>query len=518
MAESIRTQFEREDAERSSFLDLCRECAALTIPSILLPLGQTAGGRIPITYQSIGADGLSTLVSKVLVALFPPLGPWFRMSPGPQVREKAGAAGWQAFDDYLYGRELQLISKFEKSNYRMVIRQCLESIFCVGNGLLQELDNYNYRSFRLDSWIPIRGSDGQILQIVVKEKVHVLELTDDQLALCEIKREDVEKVGYSEQWKDQYTRARLQRDGTWVITQEIKDKEFNRSEERVSPFIPIGYIELSGENHARGFIEERIGDLRSHNGLSKALLDGYIAMTMLRPIFDSSKGYTTDAFTRPNGVPVEGRVEGETPNGLAFLHTNKSMDMGGALMGLTQIEKRLGKQMLMESATQPQGERVTAYQVDRIRQEIDGALGGAFVNIAGELQIPLLKRLEHRMERDRLLIPIPAQFKKDVDISITTGLEALARQLSAQKLLGALQSVAQLPGALQEIRLDVAMRELFKGTGLSVDQFFKTMAEKQAEQQAAIAQQAQVAANEQKAKTAGNLMEMAAESQLQKPG
>ena len=62
---------------RWSFLDRARTASEITIPSLLPVEGHTGSSILPTPYQSIGAEGINNLSSKLLLSLLPPNAPFF---------------------------------------------------------------------------------------------------------------------------------------------------------------------------------------------------------------------------------------------------------------------------------------------------------------------------------------------------------------------------------------------------------------------------------------------------------
>ena len=61
-----------------------------------------------------------------------------------------------------------------------------------------------------------------------------------------------------------------------------------------NPFIPLRFIRIDGEDYGRGFIEEYIGDLRSLEALTQAIVQGSAASAKV--LF----------LVRPNGTTKAG--------------------------------------------------------------------------------------------------------------------------------------------------------------------------------------------------------------------
>ena len=65
---------------RQTYLERARDCAELTIPTLVPPEGHSYATKYETPYQGIGARGVNNLASKLLLTLFPPNSPFFRLS------------------------------------------------------------------------------------------------------------------------------------------------------------------------------------------------------------------------------------------------------------------------------------------------------------------------------------------------------------------------------------------------------------------------------------------------------
>ena len=74
-----------------------------------------------------------------------------------------------------------------------------------------------------------------------------------------------------------------------------------------SPWLPLRYTRIDGEDYGRGFVEEYIGDLKSLESLTKAIVEGSAAAAKV--LFMVNPNGTTRARTlaeAPNGAIVQG--------------------------------------------------------------------------------------------------------------------------------------------------------------------------------------------------------------------
>ena len=112
--ESARVRYSQLTAHRSAFLDVAIDCAKLTIPTLLITEETaTPYSRFSTPWQSVGAKGVVTLASKLMLGLLPPSTSFFKLQ----------------LDDSKLGVELPPESKSELDlSFAKVERMIMESI------------------------------------------------------------------------------------------------------------------------------------------------------------------------------------------------------------------------------------------------------------------------------------------------------------------------------------------------------------------------------------------------------
>ena len=199
---------------------------------------------------------------------------------------------------------------------------------------------------------------------------------------------------------------------------------------------------VAHEAYGRSYVEELLGDLKSLEYLSKAIVEGSAAAAKI--IFLCNPNGTTrpDSLARAsNGSIVAGN-----PNDVAPLQMQKQADLSVALQTIARIEQRLSFSFLLNSAIQAgtQGrDRVTAEEIRMVAQELEAGLGGVYSILSVELQLPLVHRKMALMEKRGSLPRLP---KNIVTPRITTGLDALGRGNDKAKLIEFIQTLAQTMG------------------------------------------------------------------------
>src|SRR6056300_1125749 len=76
-------------ADREPFLRRARDVSKLTLPSLVPPEGHT-NQTLPTPYQGLGARGVNSLASKLLLALFPPNQSFIRLRLSPDALAQLG--------------------------------------------------------------------------------------------------------------------------------------------------------------------------------------------------------------------------------------------------------------------------------------------------------------------------------------------------------------------------------------------------------------------------------------------
>lgn len=517
----IATLWSSEDAMRERILERARHCARLTDPSILPPKEQEPESRLPENFQSIGANGITTLEGKILMAVFPPDTPWIHIDVASDILFEPGisAADIQAAQQVLFLRGLHMQAMLESAEisgryrspdgFRTNMRQAIAQVLVTGDALLRLDDQYRVTVFRRDEYVTRRNQAGEVLYHIVRESIDPLTLSEAQIAKAGLYRDKLRGMPVAERMMDLYTKCEWDPiDNVWKTEQELNGVTINSSTDPVPAYFAVYFKLVQKEHYGRGFIETRCrGDLHSLDTLSQLLLDFAGASAKVTPCIDMGSEVKPEDLMRPSGVPIpNARVVGGVVQDVGFLKIDKLQDFTVCANHAAKIEQRLGQIMLIGSASVRDSERTTKFEIQSITvEQLEGALGGFYAPMADLLQKPLGMRLHYQMERDKLLRPLP---KESIRVEYLTGIAALAR---LQKF-GKIMSMAELIRGLgekamarlnEDVLIDVAMRY----AGIHEPGIVKTAAERDAEVRAALRAQAQSQAIEQGIKSAGAIAE-----------
>jgi hypothetical protein len=463
--ETVKQRYDRLVTARAPFLLRARSSAALTIPSLMPPDGHDGSTVLPTPFQSLGARGVNNLSAKLLLALLPPNNPCFRYSINDdKVPELATQPELKTQIEEALGKmERRVKQDIDTSNIRTVTFEVLKQLIVSGNILAYLPPEGGMKSFRLDRYVVKRDQMGNMLETVVKEDVHPLGLTREVRTVCKV----IASATTTEKNVSVYTHIRRSAVAkVYQITQEINGIEVPGSQGSYPldklPWLALRFTSIDNEDYGRGFIEEYFGDLRSLEGLSQAIVEGSAAAAKV--LF----------LVNPNGVTTEKTVA-DSPNGavkpgkrddVTVLQMEKFNDFRVALETIKGITERLSFAFMLQSSVQRNGERVTAEEIRYLAGELEDSLGGVYSVLSQEFQLPLVRVIGHRLERQGKLPVLPAGV---VEPTITTGLEALGRGYDLSRLDAFVKHMEPMsqPGADKYIHVDDYAKRV--GTALSID-------------------------------------------------
>lgn len=496
-AQTAAQRYEVLSQERDPFLKRARRMSEFTIPGLFPREGSNGTTEFVQPYQSVGADGVNNLSSKIMLALFPAGQSFFRLTMDDfvveELRQNSGSdeqfqKDRAVFEEALGRIERAVMNRMEQKAYRTVIFTSLQHLIVTGNGLVHVQKDTAPKFFPLDKYVVKRDLSGNVLEIVIKESLA-------RLALPPEARSIVERVGQedgdtNEKSVDLYTYVKRQENGLYKSHQEISGEIIPDSEgtypKLKSAFIPLRWRAVPGEDYGRGHCEEYAGDLASLEALSQAIVEfaGAAAkvLFMVRPGGVTRKDHVARA---PSGAVVDGDAKDVT-----VLQMEKFADFQVAFNTAEKIRQRLEKAFLLASAVQRDAERVTAEEIRVMAQELEQGVGGVYTLLAEEYQRPLVVRLMLQMQAAGELPHLP---EGTVAPQIVTGLEGLGRASEFQRLQMLVSGIGQEfgPDALKEY-VNVGGYLKRKAAALSVDTggVIRDEKEVQAARQAAAQQQA----------------------------
>lgn len=478
---------------RFSYLTRARECSELTLPTLVPPDGHSHSTLYATPYQGIGARGVNNLASKLLVALFPPNAPFFRLSLDKFKLKKLGGddSVRTEMEKALADMERAVQREMEVTALRVPFFEALKHLIVAGNALVYVTKEGGIRVFRLNSFVVKRDPFGNVLHIVTKETISPLALPD------EVKKAiDFDKLkkhsNSSEPSVDLFTVV-CRTEKNWKTWQECEGVVIPETEGTYaldkSPYLPLRWSRVDGEDYGRGMVEEYLGDLKSLEALTKAVVKLAAASSNIKILVDPNGITKAKSLNEsPSGAFVSGRA-----GDISVLQLDKQADLRVAKEVAAGIEQRLSLAFLLNTSIQRDAERVTAEEIRYMAQELEAALGGTYSILSQEFQLPLVQRIMQFMASAKKLPELP---KGDlITPMIVTGVEALGRGNDLNKLDLFVAGVGQVFGPqsiTQYINITEYLQRRATALGIETENLIRTPEDIQAEaQQAQMAQMAQ---------------------------
>lgn len=466
-------RYETLKTQRDPYLRRAEINAKLTIPSLFLPEGSSGGRDLYQTFQSVGARGVNHLSAKLLLALFPPNQPFFRLALDEfvleELQEKSGLEYADAkadFDQALSRVEQAVMARMDQRQARATLSETLKHLVVTGNGLLQVLPDAGLRFHPLSNYVLKRDKTGSVLEIVVLEKVSRDSLPEAALELLNDAEQDGRQAEDGENNIDLYTRIYREK-RKWRVYQEVNGRVVPGTEGTYpldkTPWLPLRLIKVDGEDYGRAFIEEYIGDLRTLESLTQSIVE-FAAVASKILIFVDEGGVTRrkDVAEAPSGAVVRGRAQD-----VSAFQLDKFPDFRVTWETARETKNRLEQAFLLFSGVQRDAERVTAAEIRAVIHELEQGLGGIYSVLSQELQAPLVRRIIHQMQRAGDLPQLPDDA---VAPQIITGVDALGRASDLQRLDLFVAGVSELfgPQAVAEY-INVGSYMKRRGAALGLD-------------------------------------------------
>ena len=470
---TVAKRYSQLEGERDTFLERGRDAAKLTIPTLLPDEGHSSVSIYATPYQGIGARGVNNLASKLLLALLPPNSPFFRLTIDDFDLQAIAGDNRGQVEEGLARIERAAMQEIEGKAIRVPVFEALKLLIVTGNALVYMPKEGGMKVYRPDRYCVKRDAMGNVLEIITKESISPLMLPDEAKALIPPSETPVKNY-------DLYTCLKRM-DGNYTVHQEVAGIEIPNSrgkfKDDTMPFLPLRFIRIDGEDYGRGFIEEYIGDLRSLEALTQAIVQGSAASSKV--LFMVRPNGTTKSATlakAPNGAFVSGDA-----NDVSTLQVQKSGDFRVALETMRMINDRLASAFLLNSSVQRSAERVTAEEVRFMAQELETALGGVYSILSQEFQLPLINLLLDSLTKQGKMPKMP---KDSVKPTVVTGIEALGRGQDLNKLATFLQYLQPLGAEViaSEMNLNDYIDRLAASLGIDTSGLIKSPEQKQMEQ------------------------------------
>lgn len=475
---SARKRYDALVGYRSEYLTQADIAARLTLPYLIRDEEQFRGGThdLKTPWQSVGSKGVVTLASKLMLALLPAQTSFFKLQVDDSQLGDVPDEVKTELDLSFAKIERTIMDAIAASDDRVVIHQALKHLVVAGNALIF-MGKDGLKLYPLNRFVVDRDGNGNVIEIVTKEKIA-------KKMLANVLEEYNMPVDADEDREDCDVYTCVKRENNrFVWHQEVFDKIIPQSRGKApietNPWIHMRFNTVDGEAYGRGRVEEFVGDLKSLEALSQAIVEGSAAAAKV--VFVVSPSSTTKPQTLAragNGAIVQGR-----PDDIGVVQVGKSADFATAYQMIQQLEKRLSEAFLI--LTVRQSERTTAEEVRMTQMELEQQLGGLFSLLTVEFLVPYLNRKLSIFQKSGRIPKLPKEIVTPV---IVAGVNALGRGQDREALGMFLTTISQTMGpeaTQQYINPEEVIKRLAAAQGIDILNLVRSMEEIQGEQQAA---------------------------------
>lgn len=483
------------DGLRRGFIRRCEKFAAYTIPKLCTPDGYDQNSQsLQHDFQAVGAQAVNHLANKLMLALFAPSRPFFRLDPNAALKAQLAAADVpeDKIADLLVEGEKAAITELDKMAMRPKLYEAVKHLIVLGNVLLT-LEK-NARVIGIKNYCARRSNSGQLLELIIADKVMFDELEPEVQQVC-LNYPGFKDASRADRQVTLFRWITRTAEGdyvmtTWVDKYLLPKKFSGKWSEKNLPFRVLTWDLSDDAHYGTGLVEDYHGDFAGMSTLSKAQIMGAILSSEFRWLVNPSGATRVEDFRdSENGAALPGLKDDVT-----IVQSGKAQDLQIVLSTAQEYIRRIGSGFLLGSAVTRDAERVTAEEIRMQAQELETSLGGAYSRLAVDFQLPMALWLMARVGLGK--------GDEGVEPTIVTGLDALSRNgdyEALKRILADAAALAQLPEMLQaRMKMDAVIKALARHERVNVDSFFYSEAEMQQ-----MAQQAQAQEQQQMAAQAG---------------
>lgn len=432
----LKSLYESLASDREQYLTRAERASEFTLPW-WIRRDDYDGRTYPTPYQSVGAEGVTNLASRLNMVLMPPNRPMFRLRISrAAIEEAAGNENKQRLlteiNNTLSRMETEASGLIESTGDRTSLYAALIHLLIAGNVLLY-VPKDTMRVYSLRNYVVSRDIFGNALMIIVREQIAYEALPDNVKKV--LKANDIvsenEETFYTSKPKSYEIYTGIERhNDKWRVWQECEGVEVGQEGTYPldgCPWIPLRLYRSEEEDYGRGYVEQYQGSLHALTVLSKAIIEASGAAAKVLFLVHPNSITKPDVLTKAENLSF---VLGQASD-IDVLQIQKYNDLQVAQTQAKELTQQLSKVFLLNSAIQRNAERVTAEEIRYMAQELETALGGLYSVLAKEFQRPYIQ-MRLKYFHDEGLIP---PFPPDVRPEIVTGVDALGRGQDANTLV-----------------------------------------------------------------------------------
>ena len=454
-------RFEKLDGKRNGIMNRLERYASWTIPK-LFPKKNRDQDTEPLThgFQSLGAQAVNHLANKLMMTLFAPSRPFFRLEAN---RKGKAVMAEQNVDmkqvqTALAKLEQEASLELDKRAIRSRLYDLLKMLIVLGNALLI-FDKETVRVLNLRNYAVKRDRQGAVSELIIRERIHKSAVKAPAYAYAKSNPEfKPDEEGNLWEYKWVKWNGTKYEESVWLDNVRLPENFSSTFTKEKLPYRAVTWDLAAGDDYGTGLVEDYEGDFQALSMLSESAIHAAILASEFRWLVNPAGQTSVEDFTAsPNGAAIPGQkgdIELITAGVDGVMQTN---------LNIQQVYiNRIGAGFLLQTAVTRQAERVTAEEIRMVAEELEGGLGGGYSRIAVDVQVPVAYWVMALIDKDIS--------GSDIEPVIITGLAALSRTGDRDRLLGFGQDISGVlslpPQILDRLKLGAWIADLAAARGL----------------------------------------------------
>ena len=238
---------------RQSLEQEWREAAQLTLPYVFPSEDSSEESLMPTPFNSVGAAGVNTLASKLLLTLLPPTGVFFRLLPDTDIVADLAEGEAKQLDADLATVENDVIEYVNQKALRVPVYEAIKLLEVTGNAMLYKVPKGGIKVFSPYQYVVQRDYVGNILTQCILEKMDRTSLPIKVLKQLEDKEGEASTKEAGEKAEVLvYTMIVSTGPNKFKVWQEIEDTIIDNTEKEYTdttlPYITLRWTTVNNES------------------------------------------------------------------------------------------------------------------------------------------------------------------------------------------------------------------------------------------------------------------------------
>ncbi len=452
-------------SDKYVYLQRSRQCARVTIPYEFPAQGHSSATNYYTPFQGVGADGVNNLSAKIVLALFPPGEPFFKLQLSSKAQGQIEAqtedpqSSKGKIEATLSKVEMEIVAELEAQGARMGQMNAVRQLVIAGNACIEIKSDNKLIAHRLENYVVRRDVDGDPVEVILRQTLKRASLPPEAARLLAHLEKTKGKEAIAENFVgtdmasadrattfdggaiDLFTVYQVELDDNhvpkrWCFWQEMSGTKIpgtDGTDPLDTPRIfPLCWYRIQGEHYGRSFVEEYLGDLNSLEALTQAYVEyAGIASQVKFAVDETGVTSAEDIMNCANGGTFNGAVQDGKLKDVGVLRVEKNADIEGSMKVAAEITQRLNTAFMKADSAVRDSERTTAEEIRMLAKALEDKLGGPYAALSQQFQRPTVNRVMLNMEKAKKLPPFPDGMIRP---TVVAGLEGLGREATLQKL------------------------------------------------------------------------------------